>query len=210
MRIVKYFLIVILPIVIILGNFQYLIFNFNFYQKLYSQLNVYQSFDSPNTVNNATQNLLGFYRGKNELDHNFFSNQAQLHLYDVKKLLNLTTNFFIINFLMALVLGTGLILKKHYASFIFALLAASTVTIVSLGILSVGLLARFDFLFLKFHQALFRNNFWQFPSDDNLIKLFTPEFFVQFSNQLTLNILITSGIITFCTLVISKYLKIKF
>lgn len=209
MRVLAYLLVVIIPVVIILGNFRYLIFNSQFYQSLYKKVGVYQSFVDTTMVDSATINLLGYFRGKNELDHNFFSNQAQLHLYDVKKLLNLTTSFFIINLLVTLALSMSLILKKHYASLIFALSTASVATIVSIGILSIGLLAQFDFLFLKFHQFLFNDNLWQFPPDDNLIKLFPPQFFVIFANKLVVNMLITSVVIALCALVISKKLRLK-
>src|SRR3989338_5678863 len=94
MRIVKYLLIILIPLVIILGNFQFLIFNFEYYKNLYKKIGTYQSFNDSKVVDNATNNLLGYFRGKNELDHNFFSTQAVLHLADVKTIINFSTNFF--------------------------------------------------------------------------------------------------------------------
>lgn len=208
MRIVKYFLIVILPTVVILGNFQFLIFNFNFYQKLYEKTGVYQSFANGKVVN-ATKNLFGYFRGKNSLDHNFFSSQAALHLADVKTIINFSTNFFYLTFAIVLILIALLIKKKSYRQLFEAFLISSVFIFVSILLIAMGLLSSFDFLFTKFHQVLFTNNLWLFPPDDNLIKLFPTQFFVIFADKLVVNILITSTVIALCTLVISKKLRLK-
>lgn len=204
MRIVKYFLIIILPIVVILGNFQFLIFNFNFYQKLYSQLNVYQSFDSPNTVNNATQNLLGFYRGKNQLDHNFFSNQAVVHLTDVKRLIIFTSNFFYLSLVVTVALITFLVKAKQFWLLAKATLMASIATIAFILLFALGLFSYFNSIFNQFHQLLFVNNLWQFPPDDNLIKLFPADFFILFTRKLFQNIIIISAVLAVVSLILNK------
>lgn len=209
MRVLAYLLVVIIPVVIILSNFRYLIFNFNFYQSLYKKVGVYQSFVDTTMVDSATINLLGYFRGKNQLDHNFFSNQAILHMADVKRSLISTLNLFYLSLIVVIVLISILIRKKQFRLLIQAAQAASLATMIFIILALAGLSSTFDFLFDRFHQLLFVNNLWLFPEDDNLVKLFPQEFFVQFANQLAANILITSGIITFCTLVISKILKNK-
>lgn len=204
MRIVKYFLIVILPIVIILGNFLYLIFNFDFYQSLYKEVGVYRSFATLEAVDEATGNLLGYYRGKNELDHNFFSNQAILHLNDVRKSLVFTSNLFYLSFALVLVVIAILIKAKQFRLLIQAAQVASLATIIFMILALLGLFSAFDSLFGQFHQLLFVNNLWLFPKDDNLVKLFPREFFVEFANKLAQNIVVVSVLIALVSFVTSK------
>ena len=194
-RTIKYFLIISFPVVIILGNFQYLMFNLSYYQSLYRKLGVYQSFNDQDEVHNATVSLLGYFRGKNNLDHNFFSNQAQLHLADVKNLLKSTFIFYNLSLLTVLILSALLIIKKQYRLLTTSLFLSSIITLSAMVLLAVGLFGVFDFLFVKFHRLVFDNNLWMFPEDDSLIRLFPQQFFISFSNQLAANIILTSALI---------------
>lgn len=205
--IAKYFLIILIPLVIILGNFEYVIFNFNFYKNLYSQVGVYQSFGSQKEVNDVTNNLLDYFRGKNELDHNFFSSQAALHLADVKTIINFSTNFFYLTFAVVLILIAFLIKKKSYRQLFEAFLISSVFIFVSIFLIAMGLLSSFDFLFTKFHQVLFTNQLWLFPQDDTLIKLLPQEFFIEFANRLAFNIALTSLAIVLTSFVLIRTVK---
>jgi len=205
-KMIKYFLIILIPPIIILGNFNYLIFNSNYYQKLYSKIGVYETFGNKEVVNEATNNLLGYFRGKNKLDYNFYSEQAQLHLKDVRELITLANNFFVLTFIVALVSSVVLLAKSHRL-FLKALFFSSTFTLLAILALSLGLLSFFDPFFLKFHQVLFDNQAWLFPAEDNLIKLFPPTFFVAFANRLAQNIIFTSLIILSVSTIFLKKAK---
>ena len=217
MKIVKYFLIILIPLVIILGNFQYLIFNLKFYKNLYNQAGVYQSFPG-GVVDDATYNLLDYFRGKNKLDHNFFSNQAILHLKDVKEIINFTSSLFYLSAVAVLALSIILIARKQSKALTSALIVSSVITMIFIILLSIPLFSTFssngrpafgwDFLFTKFHQALFNNDLWLFSPDDNLIRLFPSEFFVLFANQLAMNILVTSGVIIISSFLLKKKFSI--
>src|SRR3989338_7855052 len=124
----KYFLVILIPLVIILGNFVYLVFNFSFYQKLYQKVGVYQTFADSQIVDFATDNLLNYFRGKNELDHNFFSNQAKLHLKDVKNILQVTSSIFYLSLVVALIVSIALLIKKQFRDLVSPFFLSSVIT----------------------------------------------------------------------------------
>lgn len=190
-----YLFIIIFPLLIILANFQFLSQNKNFYFSLYDKIGVYGNFENNDEVIKATENLLGYYQSKNTLDQNFFSEQATVHLADVKELLKLTTGLSIISLLTTLLLAV-LLLKRNPKILYRSALVSSLSTIAFTFLLSLGLLNSFNSLFTKFHQVTFNNQLWLFPEDDTLIKLSPPSFFVEFANRLARNILITSTLIS--------------
>ena len=200
----KYFLMILIPLVIILGNFQYLVFNVCFYQKLYQKTGVYQTFSDREIANYATDNLLGYFRGKNALDHNFFSTQAKLHLEDVRNILKLTSNLFYLSLATVLTISIILVFKKHYRNLATSFFISSIITLVFVGLLAFGIFQVFDPIFIKFHQGAFDNNLWLFPADDNLIRLFPQQLFILFANSLASNIIFSSAIIALVSAILIK------
>lgn len=206
-RLLRHFFIIVFPIVIILGNFEYLAKNESFYHSLYQKSGVYQNFERENIVENSTQNLLGYFRGKNKLDNNFYSEQAAFHLKDVKNMLDFSRGLFILTVITCLFIGVYLILEKRHRDLANAILVGSMITLSSIFLLGVGLLNAFDWIFIKFHLLLFSNNLWLFEESDNLIKLFPQQFFIHFANQLAVDILISSAMIAVITFVLQKQAK---
>ena len=194
-RVQKLFFIIIFPIVIILGNFELLAKNESFYRYLYEKSGTYKNFERENIVENSTKNLIGYFNGKNKLDVNFYSEQADFHLKDVKKLFQISRGLFILTAISVLFIGINLLLKKRNQDLFFALFAASMLTLSSIILLGFGAFSAFDWFFIKFHLLVFSNNLWLFDESDNLIKLFPQQFFVNFANQLAVNIVISSAII---------------
>ncbi len=205
-RVLKYFAIILIPIVIILGNLKYLATNMGFYQSLYKKVGVYTDFQDANVVDGATSNLIGYFRGKNQLDHNFFSTQATAHLRDVHDLLILTSGLFYLSAIALFGVGVFLISRGQSKIILQSLVISSIVTIIFIATLGLGVATAFDSLFFKFHQLLFTNTLWLFPADDNLIRLFPQQFFVEFANQLAANIFVTSSIIAVSSFVLKKQL----
>lgn len=194
-NVIKYFLIITIPTLIILGNFRYLVFNFNFYNSLYEKSGVYQTFDK-DLVKYITSNLFGYFRGQNNIDHNFFSNQAITHLADVKDLIQFSTILLYLTLITVSALLILLAAKKKYRSITQALFISALVTLIFTFLLALGILKAFEPFFTGFHQVLFTNSLWQFSEEDNLIKLFPQEFFIGFASRLSLNIMVSSTIIT--------------
>lgn len=202
-----YLLIILIPPLIVLANFKALVTSKSYYQSLYIKVGVYQNFDSQIT-SYATDNLFGYFRGQNKLDQNFFSMQAVSHLKDVRDLLIFSNGLFSLSLTAVTIITTFLISKKQFDIILKSLFISSIATIIFVVALGLGFSTAFDSFFLKFHQILFTNSLWLFPADDNLIRLFPEQFFLEFTNRLALNIFISSTIIAVVSFLLMK-LKIK-
>ena len=99
-------IILLIPIFLTLTNVLVLTFNSKYYFTLYQKLYIYQSFDQKKQVQDATDELLAYLRGKKVLEQKLFSTQAKMHLVDVK---NLVQTAFIVDlaFLLVLILTTA-------------------------------------------------------------------------------------------------------
>lgn len=189
-KLLTLFISIFLFMSILLSNLLYLTFNQNFYKGVFKKEKIYENFQSENQVNSAAYNLLSYFRGKNKLDFNFYSEQAELHLKDVKNLLEIARILNIIVSISLLAIVIYLLFKNRKEQIRRSLVFAS-ILLTSLILLSFILsLLSFDWSFIYFHQLLFTNNLWLFPPQDNLIKLFPETFFVAFARQLLINILI--------------------
>ncbi len=203
LNVAKYLLIIIVPLVIILGNFRYLVLDVNFYDSLYQESGVYQTFSKSQAIA-ITRNLLGYFKGQTKIDQGFFSGQAILHLKDVKGLIIFATSLLYLSLSFVGVVTLTLIAKRKYQALISAFFTSSLITIVFVLFLSLGIFKAFEPLFTKFHHVLFTNNLWLFPASDNLVKLFPQEFFITFANQLALNIGLTCLILAATSFVLKK------
>lgn len=184
-RIIPFSLIVILvPGVLLLGSTLRLFTNFSFYQKLYKETGVYETFSSQNIVNNATENLFAYYHNKASLDANFFSNQARMHLADVKAQYLFLQRLFLLFTATVIILSFWLIKNREQRRLLKAFMLASGITLAFTTLAFSGILANFDELFIKFHELLFTNNLWLLPDNDTLIKLFPGSFFVVFAKAI--------------------------
>jgi len=207
LRISSLSIILFLPIIIILTNTLSLTYNGNFYLKTYQKLKVYEKFENDKVVTNATEELLSYFRGKKELEHNIFSQQAKIHLRDVKSLLNSAS---IVNYLaLTLVIISSLLLliKGRWTLLVKSAFIGSILTVIITFFLFSLSVFDFSFFFEKFHLISFSNNFWLFPGNDNLIKLFPESFFVNFLFRLTLNIIITAILFIISTALLNSYVK---
>ena len=204
MNALRYFLTIIIPPLIILSNFIFLALNSSFYREIQKEAGVYENFESQSIVDDQTNSLIGYFRGKNELEHNFFSSQAILHLKDVKSLLNSAAGLLILFSTTTFSLLVFLALKKEYSHILSALFISSVLTIFYLSLLSLGVFNYFDSFFKGFHKALFTNDLYLFEEGDSLIKLFPQQFFILFSKALFINTLITSTVLLLLSAVAKK------
>tara|TARA_Y100000034_G_scaffold134518_1_gene203168 strand:- start:1226 stop:1780 length:555 start_codon:yes stop_codon:yes gene_type:complete len=163
----KYFLLFLIPLFIIFLNLQLLIFNDNFYD------------------DEISDNLLNYFKDKEELKLDYTEIEL-IHLEDVKGLINtLKIGVYILGILILLIM----IFSKDFSNI---LLISGLITI---GIVILLFLIDFSFLFTKFHEILFTNNYWLLPPNTLLIKTYPLEFFINFFKRLILNIIITSFIV---------------
>ncbi|MEK7580902.1 MAG: DUF1461 domain-containing protein [Patescibacteria group bacterium] len=191
MKISQYLLIIFLPITIILCNLLPLVYSNSFYTTIYKKENIYQNFRSTIEVDNATKELVSYFRGQNNLDGNFYSTQSILHLTDVKNIFDALIIINALSILSAFAAFLYLNLKKKRSVIRKSLILGCIVATCFVLIAFILSLLNFDAFFVYFHKVLFRNDLWLFNQNDNLIKLFPIEFFIAFTKQLTINILIS-------------------
>ena len=191
MKITQYLIILLLPVTIILSNLLYLAYRSNIYESIYIKENIYQHFQSKAEVDNAIKELIGYFRGQNSLEDKLFSYQAEVHLEDVKTLFQTAffINIFLIFFLMLTILY--FIKNNKLKPLKKSIIIGSSITLCIAIIVAISITINFDFIFIKFHELSFNNNYWLFDKSDNLIKLFPPEFFISFAKKLYINILLT-------------------
>lgn len=168
---IKYFLLFLIPFFVILLNLKLLIFNYDFYN--------YNNKD-------VNENLLNYLNNKEELKFNYTTKEL-IHLEDVKSLVN-TLNFIV--YALGLLIILFLIFNKNDISDV--LIISGIIIIVIIAIL---FFVNFYFLFTKFHEISFTNNYWLLDENTLLIKSYPIKFFTEFFRRLVLNIAITSLII---------------
>jgi len=181
----KYLLFIIVPFLIILFNFNFLVYDYNFYEKQFDN-DLNETFVKENTLN-----LFDYFKGNSELNDNF-NEKEKLHLEDVKVLIN---NFLLIFYILSFVFVGSLIYlfhKKDFKTIRFNFIVGGCLTLLFL------LLFLFDFssLFHNFHLLMFSNDLWLLnPETDLLITIFTESFFFNFFKRIILNSSIISSIL---------------
>ena len=148
------------------------------------------------TVNKSkTNEVIGYFRGKNNLEDKFFSSQAKIHLKDVKSLIVGIFCIDVSSILLALALAAYLINNQKFVDLKKAVITGSLITIILVLVALILSFLNFEFFFIKFHEIIFRNNYWLFSPEDNLVKIFPEEFFI--SSCIAVNF--SSAICTICT-----------
>ena len=195
MRVFWFLIIICIPIVIIFSNLLLLIFNQRSYFNIFEKTSVYRQIDRE-TSNQAAKELIGYFKDKNNLDHNYYSNQAILHLKDVKKLINLVEVSALISTGILLISSSCLVIKKKLHLLKNAFLTGAIATFIISSIFAILLVFSFQNAFILFHKIAFTNGLWLFDESDNLIKLFPIAFFAAFCKKLLINIIATSVVIS--------------
>ena len=147
---IKYFLIILIPILLILANLNFIIFHN----------------DSKDEVN---ENIINYLKDREELKFNF-TQEETVHMNDVKSLVS-KLNYTI----LTLLLLTIIILVINKEDISRQLIISGIMPILLIIILYF---IDFSSLFITFHKLLFANNYWLLPSDSLLIQTYPAEFFV--------------------------------
>ena len=179
-------------------------FNQNFYKMEFVKLEVYENFASSEIVDFEARQLINFYCCDSQLSPTFYSQREILHLMDVKNLIKLVNLYLYVLIWSALTCLVYVIHKKAFKFSAHYLNVAALITITSIIALWLFSKLNFDSIFVNFHQLTFSNNYWLLPKEANLIKLFPPQFFVDFANQVALQTITMAAIILIVTEVVKK------
>jgi len=191
----------LLILLVLFTNFKLYSLNFNYYQKEFTKLNVYNNI--PEADKHAL-NLINYMNNKEELS-NFFNEQEKLHLQDVKYLIDLAFIIFYLVLILTLIFLMYFIYKKKYLIILDSLIISGLIIFL---LQFVFLVTNFSSNFVLFHEILFTNDLWLFNPGDNIVNLFPEEFFYDISLKIMLNSLIISLIFIISGLII-KFKTIK-
>ena len=179
-------------------------FNQNFYKMEFAKLGVYENFASSEVVNFEARQLINFYCCDGELSPTFYSQREISHLIDVKNLIKLVNLYLYVLIWSALTCLVYVIHKKAFKFSAHNLNMAALITIISIITLWLFSKLNFDSIFVNFHQLTFSNNYWLLSKEANLIKLFPPQFFVDFANQIALQTITMAAIILIFSHLLTK------
>jgi integral membrane protein (TIGR01906 family) len=167
-----------LAIFIILLNFNFLLYNENFINKLiktHSQENAIE----------PTEELIEYFQGKKEMPEIFSDEREKKHLKDVKNAINTAKILLFLTFIISLAYFSFTDKKNRKKTALFAFL------LISIFILII-LFLPFSGFFEVFHKAIFESESWLFPSESNLIQFYPEKFFFDFFKQILINSLLLS------------------
>lgn len=193
--------------ILIFGSFS-LMFNYkDFYYSEYEKNNVYENVAQNNNMNitesksyvkDVTENMFGFFKGKNELK--YFTDEEKSHMQDVKFVVSSinfiyysSTIFFIAIFIILYLLSKKdkLLFIEHLSKMI---LYGAGAALIFLIMLFLWVVFSFETLFYLMHLLLFPQGNWMFNSSSLLITLFPEQFFFDISLRIFVYAIFQSGV----------------
>ena len=176
------------------------IFNYNFYNRLYTNNSVFQVLDKQD-VKVMTYKVFDFFKYTGDLEGDvgyadpavgqalFFDDKQVSHMEDVRDLLKNIFIFFSICLILFLILFlvTLLIHKKNPAKRTGLVFLWSSAVVFFLMLLLFLLATNFSSLFDRFHAAFFPQGNYMFPEGSLLITMFPFGFFFDFFITLALS-----------------------
>ncbi|MFH1333011.1 MAG: DUF1461 domain-containing protein [archaeon] len=161
-KVATYVLTAIVPLIIILGVFNFLIF-----------------------LNDSE--VIDYVLTGKTIENTSLTEDELTHLEDVKSLVQIEK--IILYALLTLAILLFFILKKKVFNPMYY---GGIITVGAILILFLLVIFSFDFAFTIFHKTLFRNDLWLLPTGSKLLELFPKEYFVNFAKKLGLYSIIIS------------------
>ncbi len=193
--------------IIIFGSFSLMSNYRDFYYSEYEKNDVYESVAQNNNMNiteskkyveDITENIFGFFKGKQELHH--FNDEERSHMEDVKFVISginfiyySSTIFFIMIFLILYLLSKKdkLLFIEHLSRMILYGASAALIILILLFLWSVF---SFDTLFFLMHLTIFPQGNWMFDSSSLLITLFPERFFFDMALRIFVYAIFQAGV----------------
>jgi integral membrane protein (TIGR01906 family) len=199
---------VLLIVILLFSSLIFLVYSFNFYDKLYEKNDVYEVLDRSDTAK-ITRQVFEFFKSGKEFESfklkgniDYFNDTEISHLLDVKILINKIFVLFYccLSIFLILALILYLITKKIYKFIrgicLIFLISSSVFILFVLILYFFG--NNFFALFEKFHFIFFPQGNWAFPEGSLIITIFPYGFFYDFFFKLILNSLIIALVLFIC------------
>ena len=192
----------LIPFLILLLGFRFVVFDTNFYKTELEKYNIYDKFDKE-IADSAVENLISYMKSGIPLS-DFFNEKEKLHMLDVRNIVQK-----LLFFMYVLLFAVLLLLFKNRKSFFSSLFYGGVITLILLFLFFIFSYTSFDFIFHKFHEFSFSNNFWQLnPKTDNLQALMPDGFFYDALIRIfTISLVISLALIFIGAIKSFKYLK---
>ena len=195
LTILKILLIFILPFLLFLLVFNFYGFNNIVYQEKFSEYKVQQYVPGAFSLHEA---VINFIEGKNDALPNAFNDREKQHLWDVRKVVNISTillYFLIILFIILLVVS-ALILKvnNYIINFVGKVLVfGGFLTILLAAVLFFFISSDFSTTFESFHRLLFDKGTYVFdPAKEVIVRLYPEQLFMDLGIGISKGVLVTS------------------
>lgn len=193
-----HFVAFLIPCLILFFSFWLVVFDTDFYKSELEKYDVYDKFDKE-TADSAVENLISYMRAGIPLS-DFFNEKEKLHMVDVKNIIQKVLVLFY------MILSATIIIlffnRKYFFRYLFYGSIASLAIILLLFIFCY---TGFDFIFYKFHEIFFSNDFWKLnPEVDNLKALMPDNFFYD-----ALERILCISLIISCVLILAGFLGMK-
>jgi integral membrane protein (TIGR01906 family) len=201
MRFLRSVLLLCIIIIVFISSFYACAFNLKFYQREFKKYNIYNAFPDIEESNIA---LIGYLKGRGEINRDVYNEKEAAHLQDVKKVINKVK----LVYLVAIILGALIICliyfmdKVHFRRnlgviLFFGGLGSVVITLLILGFIYFN----FSDVFSLFHNIFFPQGGFLFSFSDNIIKMYPSGFFYDMGEEIFYsaffygNILIGVGIL---------------
>lgn len=160
----------LIPFLVLLLSFRLVVFDADFYKSEFEKHGIYEKFDKE--ADSAVENLIAYMKSNISLS-DFFNEREKLHMADVKAIVQ---KLFISLYILSCIILLSLLYNRTY--FFKSLFYGGILTLIVTPLFFIFAYTSFDFLFYKFHEVSFSNDFWKLnPEVDNLKALMPDSFF---------------------------------
>jgi integral membrane protein (TIGR01906 family) len=192
----------LIPFLLLLLSFRLVVFDADFYKSEFEKYNIYDRFDK-SVADSAVTNLIDYMKSGVPLS-DFFNEKEKAHMVDVR---NIIQKFLVLLYVLAFVVVT--LLAYNRKNLFKSLFYDGIFTLIILLLFFILSYTFFDFIFHKFHELSFSNDFWMLnPEVDNLKALLPDGFFYDALMRIFFIALASSVVITLLGFSSEKVLNI--
>lgn len=196
---IKAILIILIPISLVLGVGNYLLYDEAHYQKEFTKVGTYERVPDADDV---IDSMLLFFRGEKDDPGpaNFTSDEA-IHLYETKSLIwSMTLMWYILISVKIILFGILIFTSKKAVEDVVHIAVGSGTLMLAWPVMLSEI--DFNYLFTAFHSLFFPNGGWMFSESSLLIQLFPMQFFWDSAVKMAYGSLLLGGALLIFALVI--------
>lgn len=208
--IVSILMVLTIPFIIYLYNFNSAAFDEGIYKKEFSKYNVYENLKNYDieSVNNDVLNYLKFEKNNELIKNDFFNEREKTHLLDVKNLIQAILAIYyasIILFLLLMILLVCLLnfnFKLIIKKLLIILIIGSLLTLLDAVLFFILSNFNFDFVFDSMHKTFFSFGTYTFdPAYEKIVVLYPQNLFFDFLIKIIFNAILSSIAVLFFSIV---------